>query len=264
VRAISPEQGAELVKSYAPRGCHMLAEKVETRAQFADAQQSGFHYFQGYFFRTPELLKASTIPANRVNYLRLLQAASRPELDTRQIETVIKSEASFCYRLLRYLNSAIFGFSSGIHSVRHALSLLGEDEVRRWLRLVAMVGAGQNKTSALVLSSLTRARFCELLGPAVQRGGSDLFLMGLLSLMDAILEMPMASLLESISPDQETKEVLLGGSNRLRPVYLLMLALESGDWPTANALAKQLRLSESDVAEKYWQAMSWARQVNGS
>ncbi len=210
VRVTSSEQSAAMVKRYAPRGCHMLAEKVETQIEFVAAKQAGFHYFQGYFFRKPELRTASTIPANRINYLRLLQAASWPELDPREIENVIKSEPSFCYRLLRYLNSATFGFASGIHSVRHALSLLGEDEVRRWLRLVVMVGAGQNKTSDLVLSALMRARFCELLAPKIQHRSSDLFLMGLLSLMDAILEMPMASMLESVRPDQETKEVLLG------------------------------------------------------
>jgi c-di-GMP-related signal transduction protein len=264
IRVTSPQQSAALVKRYAPGACRMLAEKVETREEFVAAKDAGFYYFQGYFFRKPELMAARTIPTNQVNVLRLLQAASWPELDPRQIEDVIKSEASFCYRLLRYLNSSIFGFSREIQSVRHALSLLGEDEVRRWLRLVAMMGAGRNKTSDLVLSALVRARFCELLASTSQHGGSDLFLMGLLSLMDAILEMPMASLLESIALSQETKAVLLGEANRLRPLYLLVLALESGDWQNASALTKQLQLSEKGVAEKYWQAMQWARQVKGA
>jgi c-di-GMP-related signal transduction protein len=263
IKVSSPQESAAMVKRYTSLGCHMLAEKVETQAEFVDAKQNGFHYFQGYFFRKPELLRAQTIPTNRVNYLRLLQAASRPDLDPREIENIIKSEASFCYRLLRYLNSAIFGFSNGIRSVRHALSLLGEDEARRWLRLVAMLGAGQNKTSDLVLSALVRARFCELLAPKIQHDGSDLFLMGLLSLMDSILEIPMASVLESVPPDQETKEVLLGGGNRLRPFYLLMLALEAGEWQNASMFVEQLHLSENDVAEKYWQAVQWAGQVNG-
>jgi EAL and modified HD-GYP domain-containing signal transduction protein len=252
-----------MVKRYVPRGCHLLAEKVETQAEFVAARQAGFHYFQGYFFRKPELLKAQTISTNRINYLRLLEAASRPELDPKEIENVIKSEPSFCYRLLRYLNSAMFGFTNGIQSVRHALSLLGEDEVRRWLRLMAILGAGQNKTSDLLLSSLVRARFCELLAPNFQHESSDLFLMGLFSLMDAILEMPMANVLENVLPDQETKEVLLGGGNRLRPLYMLMLAVESGDWQSTNVLTNQFHLNENDIAEKYWQAMQWARQANG-
>ncbi len=240
----------------------MLAEKVETREEFIAARKAGFLYFQGYFFRKPETLTAREIPANRLNYLRMLQVVSQPELDVREIENVIKSEASLCYRLLRYMNSAAFGFGNEIHSVRHALAILGEREVRRWVRLVATLGAGQNKSSELVLSALVRARFCELLSPKIQHGDSDLFLMGLLSLMDVILETPMDRVLESVPLDHESKAVLLGGASRLRPLYRLMLARESGEWEQAAELGKELRLSESEVAESHWQAMQWARQMN--
>ncbi len=262
VTVTSPQQGVALVKRYTPRGCRMVAKKVETRSEFTAAKAAGFHYFQGYFFRKPELLTSNTIPVNRVNHLRLLQAASWPELDPPKIEKVIKSEPSFCYRLLRYLNSAVFGFSSEIHSVRHALSMLGENEIRRWLRLVAMIGAGRYGSSDLVRAALVRARFCELLSPKIQVGGPDLFLMGMLSLMDAILEMPMASVLASLPQNQEIKTVLTGGANRLRPLYQLMVALESGEWHLTEALAKQLHLNEKEVAQKHWQAMEWARQVH--
>jgi EAL and modified HD-GYP domain-containing signal transduction protein len=263
LRAIAPEQAAELVKRHGPWRCRMLAEKVETREEFVAAKKAGFVYFQGYFFRRPEMLSTHEIPANQLNYLRMWQAVAWPELDIREVEQVIKGEASLCYRLLRYLNSAAFGFGTEIHSVRHALSLLGEREVRRWIRLVATLGAGQNKSSDLVLSALVRGRFCELLSPTVGAGDSDLFLMGLLSVMDAILEIPMARVLENVPVDQESKAVLLGGASRLRPFYQLMLAQESGEWETARELAGQLHLSESDVAEKYWEAMQWARQVSG-
>ena len=263
LRAIAPEQAAELVKRHGPWRCRMLAEKVETREEFVAAKKAGFVYFQGYFFRRPEMLSTHEIPANQLNYLRMWQAVARPELDIREVEQVIKGEASLCYRLLRYLNSAAFGFGTEIHSVRHALSLLGEREVRRWIRLVATLGAGQNKSSDLVLSALVRGRFCELLSPTVGAGDSDLFLMGLLSVMDAILEIPMARVLENVPVDQESKAVLLGGASRLRPFYQLMLAQESGEWETARELAGQLHLSESEVAEKYWEAMQWARQVSG-
>jgi c-di-GMP-related signal transduction protein len=262
MRSTSLEEAAAMVKRYGPWRSRMLAEKVETREEFIAAKKAGFIYFQGYFFRRPETLKTQEIPANRLNYLRMWQVAARAELDVREIEKVIKSEASLCYRLLRYLNSAAFGFVNEIHSVRHALSILGEREVRRWIRLVATLGAGQDKPSELVLSALVRARFCELLSPKVPHGDSDLFLMGLLSLMDVILEIPMAQVLEQVPLDQESKAVLLGGASNLRPVYQLMLAKESGEWKDAGALAAQLHLSEIEVADTHWQAMQWARQVN--
>jgi c-di-GMP-related signal transduction protein len=134
--------------------------------------------------------------------------------------------------------------------------------VRRWVRLVATLGAGQNKSSALVLSALVRARFCELLSPKIRHGNADLFLLGLLSLMDAILEIPMAQVLEHVPLDQESKSVLLGGASPLRPLYQLMLAQESGEWEASTELAGQMGLVESEVAESYWEAMQWAKQVN--
>ena len=129
---------------------------------------------------------------------------------------------------------------------------------------MAAVGAGQQKSSELVLCALTRARFCELLAPQVQHGDSDLFFLGLLSLMDVILEMAMASVLEKVSVDHETKAVRLGSINHLRPLYQLMLAQESGAWEQSAGLVQQLHLSESGVAESYWQAMQWTRAVSSA
>jgi c-di-GMP-related signal transduction protein len=261
IRETPASAAAAMVKRHGPWRCRMLAEKVETREEFIAAKKAGFLYFQGYFFRRPEILTAHEIPANRVNYLRMLAEVSKPELDVREIENVVKGEASLCYRLLRYFNSAAFGFANEIHSVRHALSILGEREVRRWIRLVATLGAGQGKTSELVLSALVRARFCELLSPKIPHGDSDLFLMGLLSLMDVILEIPMSQVLDNVPIDQESKSVLQGGASRLRPFYQLMLAQESGEWKTATELTQQLHLNESEVADCYWQGMEWARKV---
>jgi c-di-GMP-related signal transduction protein len=255
------DQRAALIKRYGPWRCRMLAEKVETQEEFAVARDQGFVYFQGYFFRRPEMMATRDMPSNRLNYLRMLQAVSRPDLDVPAIERLIKGEASICYRLLRYLNSAAFGFKSEIHSVRHALSILGEREVRRWVRLVAAVGAGQDKTSDLVLSSLVRARFGELLGPKVPHGDSDLFLLGLLSLIDAMLEIPIAEVLEQLPLDQETKAVLLGQPSALRPIYQLILAHESGEW-AAGEVGKSLHLDAEEVAGLYWQAQRWAREVS--
>lgn len=263
LRATPFHECAAMVKRYGPWRSRLLAEKVETREEFVAAKKAGFVYFQGYFFRRPEMLKARGIPANRLNYIKMLQAVSQPELDSRAIENLIKGEVSLCYRLLRYLNSAAFGFSREITSIRHALAVLGEREVRRWVRLVATLAAAQDKPSDLVLSALVRARFCELLAPRIPHGDSDLFLMGLLSMMDVIMETPISGILENISIDQETKSVLLGSAGRLRPLFQLMLAQESGEWQSVSQLAGQLQLSDTEVAKAHWEAMQWAKEVTG-
>jgi c-di-GMP-related signal transduction protein len=256
------EERAVMMKRFGPWRCRMLAEKIETQAEFVRARDQGFVYFQGYFFRRPEMMNTRDLPANRLNYLRMLEAVSRAELNVGGLEKLIKAEASMCYRLLRYLNSAIFGFKKEIHSVRHALSILGERDVRRWVRVVAAVGAGQDKPSDLVLSALVRGRFSELLAPSVPHGESDLFLMGLLSLIDAMLEMPMADVLERIPLDHATKAVLLGKASVLRPVFELMLAHEAGEWEAAAELSRSMHLDSENVAGHYWQAQQWAREVS--
>jgi c-di-GMP-related signal transduction protein len=251
-----------LVKQYAPSGRRMLAEKVETQDQFAAAQEMGYVYFQGYFFRRPEVLRAREIPTNQMNYLRLLAAVSKDEMDLREVEQIIKTEASILYRLLRYLNSPIFGMRNEIHSIRHGLAILGEREIRRWIRLVTLVSAGEQKSSDLVLSALVRARFCELVASKIPRTQSDLFLVGMVSMMDAILEIPMEEILDKIALDKDTKSVLSGTGGRLQPVYELMLAQEAGKWQAAKESAERLHITESETGEMWWQAMQWGRQVS--
>lgn len=255
-------QRAAIVKNYGPWRHRLLAEKIESRSEFTKARDQGFVYYQGFFFRRPETLATADLPGNRLNYVRMLQEVSRAELDIPALEKLVKAEASVCYRLLRYLNSPLFGLKNEVHSVRHALSMLGEREVRRWVRLVAAVGAGQEKTSDLVLSALVRARFGELLQPLVPHGDSDLFLLGLISLLDAMLEVPMSNVLDRIPLDHEAKSVLLGKPSALRPIYQLMLAHESGEWEAAAELSAQFHLDSEEVAGYYWRAQQWAREVS--
>jgi c-di-GMP-related signal transduction protein len=261
VKTTSVEERAAILRRYSTPACRMLAKTVETREEYSACKNAGFSYFQGYFFRKPELLHAREIPKNRANYLRLLQAISHDDFELKEIDRIIRGEASLCYRLLRYLNSAAFGLSAEIRSVHHGLSILGEREIRRWVRMVATLGAGQDKPSDLVLSAMVRARYCELLGAKVPHGESDLFLVGLLSLMDAILEIPMGVVLEGISLDPDTRAVLLGQKSQLDSVYRLMISQELADWSKLTELCAQLKLSETVATECYWQAMKWAREM---
>lgn len=256
------EQRTALMKRLGAGRCRMLAEKIETHGEFVRARDQEFVYFQGYFFRRPEMMKTRDMPANQVNFLRMLQAVSRPELNFDELEKLVKAEAAVCYRLLCYLNSPMFSFQNEIHSVRHGLSILGERDIRRWVRLVAAVSAAQGRPSDLLLTALVRGRFGELLTPWVQHGESDLFLLGLLSLIDAMLEVPMAEVLEKIPLDRATKAVLLGQPSELGPVFQLMLAHESAEWEAARELSASLHLDSEQVAAEYWQAQQWAREVS--
>ncbi len=260
VRATRPEERAAMMRRFASPKCKMLAEKVETPQEFQQACDMGFAYFQGYFFCRPELVIGREVPASRLHYIRLLEMVSRAELDLNEMERMLKQEASISYRLLRYLNSPVFGFALEVKSIRHAMAVLGEREIRRWVRLVVTVGAAEQRCSELVLMGLTRARFCELLSSRL-RSKNDLFLLGLLSVMDAILEVTMETLLEQLPVEHDIKAVLLGQKSTLRPLYQLMLAQESGEWEESSRLAQQLKLSDEEAPSTWWQALQWAQEA---
>jgi EAL and modified HD-GYP domain-containing signal transduction protein len=268
IRQYPSDQTATLVTRYGSKSCCMLATKVENRQNFVDAKRSGFTLYQGYFFRHPERLRARQIPGNQAIYLQLLQEVAKPALDFNAIEELIKRELSLCYRLLRYLNSPLLALASPVNSVRHALTLLGERETVRWIRMATTLLMGQEKSSDLVLSCLVRARFCELLGPKIPHGKSDLFLMGMLSLMDAILELPIGVLIEELCLDPELKAQLLsrkfGSKTPLSPIYDLMIAREAGNWETVTSIGKQLNLSLVFISQSYNEAMRWAHQITSA
>ena len=125
------------------------------------------------------------------------------------------------------------------------------------------MGAAEQRCSELVLMGLTRARFCELLSTRLN-SNHDLFLMGLLSIMDAILEIEMGKLLEQVPVDHAIKSALLGQESSLRPLYRLMLAQESGEWARSAELTQQLNLADEEVADTWWLAMTWAQKVTGT
>jgi EAL and modified HD-GYP domain-containing signal transduction protein len=268
IRRLSAAENVTLTVQYRDPRRHMLAHKVETREHQVNAEKQGFNLFQGYYFRRPERMRARHIPSCQASYLRLLQAISAPELDLPALEDLIKHDASLCYRLLRYLNSPLLGVSSPVHSIRHGMSLLGERELVRWIRMATTLVLGQEKCSDLVLSSLVRARFCELLAPKVEYGGSDLFLLGMLSLMDAILEVPMGMVVEGLALDAATKAELLGtktgSGTALKPIYNLMVARELGEWEDVTTHARKLNLSLPFVNRAYTEALAWARQMTST
>jgi EAL and modified HD-GYP domain-containing signal transduction protein len=252
---------SSLTQRFRTRGPRLIAEKVESRDDCEFARSEGFSYFEGYFFRKPEMMRARGAQSYRTVYLRLLGAISRASLDWKELEDIIKSDPMLYYRLLRYLNSALFGMRGEVKNISQALTILGEDQIRRWCRLSGMLELSRNKPSDLALASLVRAKFAESIATRVDCGDSDLFQVGLLSLMDAILEIHMRDVLQGLPLDENAKKVLLENEGPLAPVYDLMLAMEAGVWPKIESLATALHIEQDFIAKSYWDAMEWAQSV---
>jgi EAL and modified HD-GYP domain-containing signal transduction protein len=256
------ERGA-LVARLAPRGIRMLAEKVETHEDFKEARKLGYCLFQGYFFCRPEMVTGEDVPAFQQNLLRFVQELHRPELDYDKLVQIIKTEVSLSVKLLRYLNSAGFGWRHGIASIEQALLILGERPLKKWASLVALTMLGESKPHALVVTSLIRAQFCERIGAVgtfFQRE-ADLFLMGLLSVVDAILNRPLGELLRQMSVSDEIKFTLLGERTLLRNALDLAISYDRGDWDRVSPLARECGLAEGRLPELYRESVQWAEGV---
>jgi c-di-GMP-related signal transduction protein len=253
-----------MAAKYAKSSLCLLAEKVETEEELAEARRLGFTYFQGYFFCKPSMTEARSIPENKRVYLELLNATIPTELDYAVIEDIFKREPSLLYRFLRYLNSPLLGLRTEVHSVRQALALLGEQDFRRWVSVFAIVSMSSGKPSELIRTALTRAYFCEELSGATRLAEkkASLFLMGLLSVTDALLDKPIADILRDLPIAQEVKIALNGGENPLHDVYKLLLALEHAQWPNLTACAKRLGCPEENVPTAYQSALQKASVIS--
>jgi EAL and modified HD-GYP domain-containing signal transduction protein len=259
-RLTDREERQALVTRYAGKGIRMLAEKVETQDEFTEGLKMGYSLFQGYFFCRPEIMHHHNVPASKLAYLELLQAATAPEFNIDDLAAKIKHEASITFRLLRYLNSAAFGLRSEVHSIPHALSLLGELELRKWIAVVSVGVMADGKPDALLTIPLVRGRFCELMAPLAGIPGhsNDLFLLGLLSVMDAILDQPLTTVLAELPVRKEIKEALLARTGLYRHILDIAIAHERADWEKINALVSKLKLDEGKIPPLYMAAVDWS------
>ncbi len=252
-----------LVKEFAPLGIRFLAEKVETPQAFSEALEMGYRYFQGYFFCKPLVIKGKDIPGSKLHYFQVLQEIHQREMDFKRIERIIKQDVSLAYKLLRYINSSYFGVRNRINSIRQALLLLGQAEIKKWLSLITLAGMGTDKPGQLVVHTITRAKFCESLAPhaGLQRRADDLFLVGMLSLMDAFLDRPISDLLLEVPIDDEIKGAILEKGNRMGEVYDYVLSYEIGDWARLTEQQVKLGINEIFPPELYINAVKWGQEA---
>lgn len=262
VLATNADEQRDLIRRLAPKRLRFLAEKVETHEVFQAAIKLGFTYFQGYFFSKPVILKGKDVPAFKLHYVDILRELNKEDLNFRRLEDLIKKEMSLTYKLLRYINSAAFALRQKIDSIQRALMLLGEREVRRWLSLLVMAGMGKDKPEELVLQATIRAKFCEMLAPkaGVAARAQDFFFLGLFSLIDAILELPLEEALKGMPIADDVKAALLGEENFCRDLYECVLAYERGEWERLPALACRINVDESETPALYAEAVQWTQQ----
>jgi EAL and modified HD-GYP domain-containing signal transduction protein len=226
-RAFGPAKRQKIYKMFGKKTI-FLAEKVETLVEVRAAQAEGNTLFQGYYHARPEIIAETQISAVKAVYLQLFAALADPPMDTKKVERLLLMEPSLCYRLLRLANSAVYGLRHRISTIQAALNTVGEDAFRK---LVTVVLAGNLSHSAVdrdAEQALERAFFCESLAPILKQNAAELYMLGMLSMMDRMLNIPMKKLVDLISVDSRIQEALLGSEEGMGKALALCRYEEHG------------------------------------
>ncbi len=254
-----------LLKTYRPLGIAMLAEKVEHQEQFEWALSAGYDYFQGYFFARPANLRGRRIPAAKFTCLQLLAEIQRAEPDFDRLQALISRDVWLSYSILLYVNSALFGCTTEIRSIGHAMAVLGEEGIRHWAALAALPVMAKDKPGELITLSLVRARFCERLAALAHVTLPNLgFLMGLFSLLDGLTDLPIQEALAKVHAAPEIAASLTGAAQPGEPygdVFQMVCHYEDANWDALLSLAAKWRIQPSQVAEAYAESTLWAQQA---
>ncbi|MDA8140577.1 MAG: HDOD domain-containing protein [Desulfobacteraceae bacterium] len=242
-----------------------IAEKVEDRAILPDLKSMGFTLYQGYYFAKPEMLRGRKIGSTELSKLRVLQVVEDTSAGPEKVEKVIAADPSITYRLLRFLNSAAFGFSARVTSIRYAITLLGMKRLRSWLRMVILSDLLGKKSPELYIMSLNRGKLLEELANENQirnENPETLFLFGLLSLMDAMLDTPMADLLSQLPIAENIKAGYVNEKSTYHKYLRLLVAIEQSLPDDISFYCKELHLAEKEVAAASLRSIIWANNMH--
>ncbi len=229
----------------------LLAEKVETQEDFNLCLELGFEYFQGYFLCKPKVLNAQRIPGNRLSILQLLNKLQSPEASLDELVALITQNVTLSYKIMRYVNSAYLALPRQLTSVREAVLMLGQQTIRNLTALMVMNDI-YDKPDELVRLSMVRAKMCELLAPD-RKVQSMFFTVGLFSTLDALLDAPMSSLLESLPLAVEVKSALLERAGTAGRALEAVIHYERGEWEAAAGQLEPERLTQA-----YLESLDWA------
>jgi EAL and modified HD-GYP domain-containing signal transduction protein len=238
-----------------PFDVDVVAEKIESEAEFRWCRKIGCVLFQGYYLRRPEVLSGRRIPSNRLSVLSVLSECSNLESSARMVADTIARDATLTYGLLRLANSALHRGRSEIRSPAQAVLLLGMDFVSRWATLLVLARNDDCPTGYLE-AALQRARMCELIGASLQCSAPESYITGLLSTLDSVFNEPLASLVEPLPIDIRFKRALLQREGALGAVLDCVLAYEAGVWPSSGHASAAEHLHKA-----FWDAAEYAHHM---
>ena len=234
------------------------AENLHSKEEFDAAKDSGlFKIFEGTFFRIPINTQDTEVTPIKMNYMKLMSVINRPDFDLEDVANVIGQDPALSIELLKIANKLTL--NSNMRSIQQATALLGQRELRRWLNTTLFNGLAAGKPNEITRLSLIRARFAENLAMVFDYAmrKDELFLMGLFSLLNLILDMPMEEALTQVGVSNEIKKALVSGDGIFAPQLDFLLSYEAGDWQEVSRLMVLHDIEMHVVYDAYVEALKW-------
>ncbi len=257
-----------IVEVYKKRGIKFLAEKVESREEFDQALCDGYDYFQGYFFSKPLVVKGKKISSYKIRCFEILKELHGKEPDYKRLSDLVEQDVNLAYKFLKIMNSPMFYLRNKVTSIKQALVYLGINEIRRFISVLLLYDIKDGKPEELVKTALIRGKMCEIISEKTKMANrkSEMFLMGLFSLIDVLLDKEMKDIVGELPLSEDIKLCLLSGTEQCKSYDLcatlnLVKAYEKGDWESLISQQTILKLRDNDVADSYVEAIKWAHQV---
>ena len=260
----TPRQVADIVKGVSGYNAALLAEKIENHDVFKVCKNLGFTYFQGFFFNRPEIIPGRKLSASQVAKVKLLKELNTADTDPARLVEIIQTDLSISYRLLKYINSAFFGLQVEVTSIQRAVAMLGCKNMRQWLQVIILSDINTtDKAQELVRISVQRGRFLQLMAarlttPFDQDG---MFLLGFFSLLDAILDQPMDTVLAEIPLDPGIKKALIDPMSPDAAWMELLDEIDRCNWIRLTRKVLQMGLSMNTVSRLSAEASAWTAKV---
>jgi EAL and modified HD-GYP domain-containing signal transduction protein len=259
----SEDQFQEILGALKPfPNIKLLAEKIETHAEYQHALDLGCEYFQGYFFSRPEVIKSVAFNPTQMSVINLMSEMNKAEPNINAVTSIFEGEVNLSFKLLRYLQSPIFKRRKEIDTIKQATVVLGNEELKRFVSLLFTAQFSENKPEELSLMSLARARFCELMVQTHILKGveSSAFLLGLLSLIDALVDADIKELMDKLPLSQEIKDAIVNRQGASANLLQLCEMYEKADWPKIEYYCQNNNIDANKTAELFQQSLHWASE----
>ena len=253
-----PKERRELIARLKGLPVTLLAEKVETYEEYRQAQAEGFTLIQGYYFCRPEVIENREVPSNRLSHIEILRILREDSIDLRELARLVKRDASLTYRLLRLVNSPVLAIRQRVHSVLDALMVVGEDAFRRIATLAIISELNANQPTELLRMAFVRGRFCELAAQRCALDPTEQYLLGLLSLLPAMLQLPMERLAPELPLPEAICAALTDASVPEGRLLEWLREYERGNWEACDAIVRAYGLEQDQLLLYYTEAVDWA------